>query len=343
MTVFFIILRFFPSYNKANRIGGRSTVQKKYWIGLFTLACFLYLLFFPEDSLAAVRDGLSLWYRSVLPVLFPFLILSGIVTRLELTKQIPEKLLRPVCHAFGCSCQGCFAIVSGFLCGFPMGAKMTRDLQTSHLITGEEADFLYGFVNNVSPAFLMSFLALEQLHRPEYQAVFLFSVSGAAILYGLISRPQKGSFTQPSITPLSKSSCAGDTSRLFSVIDDCIQDGILAAIRLGAYITVFSLLSSAAENLLPDNILLQAAVAGLFEITNGCSAVAGLDLPLGLKVIWLCAVCAFGSLSAFAQTVSITSMGRASACRYIKSRVIITLLASALAFGILFFRRLSLF
>ena len=317
-------------------------MKKKYWIGIFVLALFFYLLMNPEDSLKAVQEGLSLWYRSVLPVLFPFLILSGLVTRLELTRQVPDELLIPICRLFHCSHQGSFAILSGFLCGFPMGAKMTRNLQSSRLITEEESCYLYGFVNNVSPAFLISFLAQEQLRRPEYKLFFLFCILGSAILWGLITRPGNRHFANTENRDRTQGKKNRDTSDLFSDIDDCIQEGVIAAVKLGAYITIFSLLSSVSECLLPPSELLQAFAAGLLEITNGCTSVADLNLPLNIKLIWLCAICSFGGLSAFAQTVSIASMNRSAAFRYIKSRVAITLLASLLAFGILFFRRLLL-
>lgn len=312
---------------------------KKYLTGIFTLSLFLYLLLCPAESLEAVRNGLLLWYHSVLPVLFPFMILSGIITRLHLTEQIPRQLLRPVRRLFGCSHQGCLAILTGFLCGFPVGARVTHDLKSQGLISQEEADRLYGFVNNVSPAFLVSFLAQEQLNMPQYRFFFLFCVLGASALYGLMSGPYKKT-APPAKKKRRPDQIPEAPSVSFTLIDDCIQDAVTSTVKLGAYITIFSLLNTAAGSFLSDSSLLHAVLSGFLEITNGTAGIISLDLPWEMKAVWLCAVCSFGGLSAFVQTVSIASMDRRTACGYLKSRVKITLLASLLSFGILFLRRL---
>ena len=90
----------------------------------------LYLLLFPARALSDARAGLLLWYRSVLPVLFPFMLVCSILIRLDLLKRALPFLARPFHRLFGCSQYGAFAILGGFLCGFPMGAKITRDLQS---------------------------------------------------------------------------------------------------------------------------------------------------------------------------------------------------------------------
>ena len=131
-------------------------MRKKYGFAVLIVLLFFYLLRFPKESLESVSRGLALWYRSVLPVLFPFMILSGLTVRSGLIEQLPGWLIRPVCRLFRCSASGSFAIVIGFLCGFPMGAKVTHDLHAKHRISDQEAVFLYRFVNNVSPAFLLT-------------------------------------------------------------------------------------------------------------------------------------------------------------------------------------------
>lgn len=312
-------------------------MKKTYMPGILALILFSYLLLFPAQSLSSVREGLLLWYRSVLPVLFPFMVLSGIVIRFGLTEQLPTKFTRPICHLFHCSHQGSLAVIAGFLCGFPIGAKMTCDLQKRNLISSREADHLHGFVNNVSPAFLISYLAGEQLRMPKYRVYFLFCVLGGAVLYGLFTRPESIPETSPASARRARSSFA------CSILDECIQDGITSVLKLGAYITLFSLISSMAETLLPEGQLLHAALAGILEITGGTSKTAVLNIPWLWKGTWLCALCAFGGLSAFAQTVSIASMNRRTACRYIKSRVAVTLLAVLLSIGVLLLDRLFSF
>ncbi len=305
-------------------------MHKKYISATLIFLLFLYLLLFPEEALESASRGLALWYRSVLPVLFPFMILSGLTVKSGLIEQLPQRLLSPVCRLFHCSAGGSFAVLAGFLCGFPMGAKVTRDLQTQHRISEQEAAFLYGFVNNVSPAFLLSFLAHGQLGKPEYGVFFLFCVLGASLLYALAVRPDQ-SFSAGRKT---WSHAAAPVS--FRDIDACIQDAVANTVHLGAYITVFSLLTTAAGRVFPSGSIPGRILAASLEVTNGISSVIAWNLPWNVKMPVLCAVCAFGGFSSFAQTVSVASMDRKTAYAYLKSRVIITLLAALLATGSLF-------
>ncbi len=305
-------------------------MHKKYISAALIFLLFFYLLRFPEEALESVRRGLALWYRSVLPVLFPFMILSGLIVKSGLMEQLPSWFLNPVCRLFHCSAGGSFAILTGFLCGFPMGAKITHDLQSQHWISEQEAAFLYRFVNNVSPAFLLSFLAHGQLGRPESGIVFLFCVLGASLLYALAVRPEQNFARNQNVSPRTIAPLS------FRDIDTCIQDAVTHTVHLGAYITVFSLLTTAAGRIFPIGSIPGKLLAGSLEITNGISSVIAWNLPWNLEMPVLCAVCAFGGFSSFAQTVSIASMDRKTACAYLKSRVVITLLAALLAIGILF-------
>lgn len=71
-------------------------------------------------SLAYAALGLRLWYEKMVPVLFPFMVLSGTLIRMGLV----ESLIRPIRPFFGklfrISDSAVYTILMGFLCGFPM-------------------------------------------------------------------------------------------------------------------------------------------------------------------------------------------------------------------------------
>lgn len=73
-------------------------------------------------SLAYAALGLELWYEKMVPVLLPFMILSGTLIRMGLVNS----LIRPVQplfeKIFRLSRPGTYVILMGFLCGFPMGS-----------------------------------------------------------------------------------------------------------------------------------------------------------------------------------------------------------------------------
>ena len=49
----------------------------------FLIGLFLLMLFSPETVAKGAANGLLLWYRQVLPVLFPFLLITGLMIRTE--------------------------------------------------------------------------------------------------------------------------------------------------------------------------------------------------------------------------------------------------------------------
>ncbi len=310
--------------------------------------CLLYLLAFPAQALAGARDGLLLWYRSVLPVLLPFMLVSGILMKLGLPGRLLDLLHGPLHLLFGCSRYGAFAVLTGFLCGFPMGAKVTSDLYRQGKISRGEAKFLYGFVNNLSPAFILSYLAADQMRTPRLKGLFLCNILGAAALYGVITsigfrRSRKGNATGCAASEPAAASGVSRMSSIFPVIDGCINDSVLNVVRLGVYIMAFSMLSRAVAGLIDvsDPQLLFAAAC--IEVTNGVHLLSASALPFAQKYVLVCACAAFGGLSALAQTVSIAGMDREMLSGYIKSRATIALLAACCSLGsvlcVLVFRR----
>lgn len=127
------------------------------------LCTLFYLLVFPKDAFLASKNGLLLWFHTVLPSLLPFLILSDFLIH---TGKIPAFLSRftgffRVC--FGLTSYGAYAFSLGLFCGYPMGAKLTADLLREQKITLAEANYLLTFSNNASPMFITSYILLNTL------------------------------------------------------------------------------------------------------------------------------------------------------------------------------------
>ena len=305
---------------------------------------FLYLLAAPGWALQSARDGLLLWYRSVLPVLFPFMLLSSLFLQLDLPETLPAALYRPLRFLFGCSDCVTFAILGGFFCGFPMGAKLTGDLLRQNSISRREAQFLYGFVNNLSPGFILSYIAANQLGCPALGLPLLINISGAALLYGLLTSI---SFRrQNTVSSPGNDFAAPSDGNIFSIIDDCIYDTIRSTVKLGAYIVLFCILSGAVIHVFsgicsfPVSRFSSLILLSGIEITNGVRLICTSGLSLPAKYILLSMAGAFGGLSALAQTAGIARMDRSLLFQYIKSRVIITLLSIILSVCSVFFRPL---
>lgn len=295
---------------------------------LALLCLFFYLLSFPAQALCASRTGLQLWFQTLLPTLLPFFILSNLLIQANLIPKITRWLSPVLGRLLGISSSGTYALLTGFLCGYPVGAKVLAQLKAKGQIPALEAEYLLSFCNNASPAFLVTFLVGEQMKRPDLTLPTLILVYGSPLLYGILKNPSFRRRTRQGGYPLFAVKKAPTVQINFELIDTCIMDAVITITKLGAYIILFSILAGILEGLplLSDGT--KAVCIGLTEITNGIAHIAG-KYPLPISYPMLIALTTFGGFSSIAQTESVASGAHFSMRSYISSKIITALLAGA--------------
>ena len=83
--------------------------------GVFFLLGFL--LMHPAESLVCAKAGMTLWLNTLIPTLLPFIILTGILTRIDnIQKFYPSGVLFRV--LLGVSSWGGYVFLLGMLCGY---------------------------------------------------------------------------------------------------------------------------------------------------------------------------------------------------------------------------------
>ena len=310
---------------------------KKFVPILLFICAFLYLLCRPQAASASVRSGLLLWYHSVVPTLLPFMLLTGLLLRLRLLEPLLPFLQRCLAPIFGCSGYGVFAILCGFTAGFPMGAKLTRTLLDQKKISHKEACHLIGFVNNPSPAFLLSYVAADQWQHPELGILLIGNVFGSALLYGILSSFRFRSVrTDPSRSGSVRAAAIHESPQdCFALIDSCIEDAVSATVRIGVYLIAFSMLVDTAASIplasTPVGLVLFAAL----ELTNGIHLIAHSTLSFQVQLVLIPALAAFGGCSVIAQSIGIASMDHDMLRSYLKSRPGVVMISCLLSFLIL--------
>lgn len=286
----------------------------------FILLIFLILLlFFPIETLDASKTGLLLWFNTLLPSLLPFLIISQLIMKTEAV-SIVQKYLGPLIQRiFHCSKNGTFCILCGFLCGYPVGARLVTLGIKDQKISLSEGEYLMSFCNNVSPMFCISYGILFTIQSKNILP-YIFIIYGSSLLYGFITRPK--SYFQSNYTKKEQTS---QTENLFQLIDVCIIDSFLIMIKLCGCMILFSILSTGILLLLPENMYITAVITCILEISGGLSNAALLTNQAFRNVLTISAL-SFGGLCCLLQTNTVICETNLSLKNYTFHKIRITLL-----------------
>lgn len=103
--------------------------------GIGIVLLFVVMLVSPKAVFTGASEGLLLWFQIILPTLFPFLLITNLLLTTGNMYLISSAFGTILTRIFHVSSNGSFAVVTGFLCGYPMGAKTAADLTVSGYIS----------------------------------------------------------------------------------------------------------------------------------------------------------------------------------------------------------------
>jgi len=300
---------------------------------LFIICIFLFLisiLCFPKLALEGSVTGLLLWFHTILPTLLPFIILTGILLKLNFVLHI-TKFFHPVTgKLFHISPYGSYALFCGLLCGYPMGAKIISGLLKSNKITTKEGQYLLGICNNVSPVFFMNYVLFHTLNISKGTIIWIITLYAAIFTFAFFTKPKKC----PASVPKGNSTC---NKLSFEILDSCIMDGFETITRLGGYIILFAIIAKMATALIHTVTILTPFIIGIIELTNGIMVLKEASLPLEFSLPIAFFLCTFGGICGLAQTKSMIAQTSLSMKKYIKTKIILSLISTITVYIICIF------
>ena len=302
-------------------------MQKKL-LTVFFLMLTVLMLLYSKESLYFALTGLDLWFQKMIPALFPFMILSGIMVRMNLTEGFSRLFYPFFGPLFRLQKNAVYCMIMGFFCGFPMGARVIIELYERERLTRKEAQYLLSFCNNIGPIYFVSFV-LPTIGMTTQSVLCLIGMYGLPLLYGLVLRYTVYRTSIPTVSVSIPKNVVSENAKqnILYHVDDAIQTAIHSITVLGGYMILFNLL-----NLIPYVILshlelqgslvtkLSQLLNGLLEITSGISRM-GSNFPLAALILL-----PLGGLSCIAQTYSIIRHTDLSLGSYIRHKGVLTLI-----------------
>lgn len=295
------------------------------------LILFFSMLSFPQTVFTGASYGLVLWFRHVLPTLLPYIILINVLICTPALHWICRITSTFLCPLLGTSYYGTFAVLTGFLCGYPMGAKTTSDLLNVNKISRSEASYLLSFCNNTSPAFILSYVVAQNMKERNlcipFFLILTFTPLMLSFIFRLFYRLPESSCSFPQVTPGSFSNPSESISDSF--LDRCILNAFESVTKVGGYMMMFSVLIQLLTSVLPNTIFSLLLYSSL-EISTGIRLLFSSALYTTEKIILCAFLTSFGGWCCIAQTYSMISSSQLPILPYITAKLVTALVTSLL-------------
>ncbi len=272
----------------------------------------------PADLIGFIKNGMTMCYEVVIPGLFPFFVMSGLLIFSgfpKLLARIAKPFMRPL---FNINENGAAAFVIGLISGYPSGAATACDLYETGYVSKSEAERLMGFCNNSGPLFIIGSVGAAMYSSVRIGAMLYAAHVAASIITGIILRfyaadkhhAPEYRLEQPPMSPVETYSAA-----MHKAVENIIF--VCAAVIFWSAVTelLFSLLPDVSGAVI-------GAVKGLFEFTTGIRTIAAAEADLADKLALTAFSAGFAGLCVHMQVIGIAAKKGLSVKPYIIGKLI---------------------
>lgn len=247
----------------------------------------------PQICAEGVQNSLSLCAETLVPSLFPFLVLSGFFLRSGLCTLCGVWLSPFTARLFRLPGESAGVLLLSMVGGFPVGVKMTENLLESGKISQKQAARMCLFCFNAGPAFVLSAVGTGLYGSTRVGGVLYGALCLSALTVGIVLR-----FTAPKSAASTKKgeSCVLHI-RLSTAFTQSVGEGMQVTLQICAWVALFGGISALLKDLpLPEGI--HRVLIYVTEVTNGVHTAAG-HLPLPAVE----AILSFGGLAVHCQVL----------------------------------------
>ena len=303
-------------------------------IGIIVLIAAIIAL--PKVSVSAAIEGFTVWFLYVLPSLFPFFFLSGLLSGFDVIEKLCAKLSAFTQKTFGLSPIALYAGAMSYVSGYPIGAKITENLYREKLILPEETLTCALLSSTSGMVFIIDTTGGILLGNSLYGVIIYICHVFGAIVTAMIFKPKVKN----------RSFC---NRVLYQKIDktlfELMFDSVVSILCVGGYIALFYVLYkvlSTLKILLPfekglsfilspiGKDLGKDVLSGIFECTQGIKKISANLKNKKAAAIIACGLLSFGGLSINMQNLSFLSKTNVKARNYLFGKVVHSALSTFL-------------
>lgn len=304
---------------------------------VITVLCSIIILEFifkPKNCISWTLKGTKLFFMSVFPSLFPFLIISNLMIYYGgiqiYSKLLGNTLCRPLKLPKECS----IVLIINALCGYPLGAKYACELYKENVIDYKTCERLLNIASSVSPLFLIGTVGTSMLNNTYSGYIILISSWISCIIMGLILPNTKSNFYYNSNNSKINNTSSNISNK--NALRESIDNSIKNCLIIGGFVIIFYIITNIIKNNRLFNMYIKDISAflhinpqiieglnlGLLEITNGCYLISLSDSNLIIKIALISFLVTFSGLSIILQVHSFFNTYNFSTKKYVLNKLL---------------------
>ncbi len=304
------------------------------------------LMMFPTQSVEAAKAGLELCGNVIIPSLFPFFVLSGLMVEMGLVRHLGrflQPIMRPLFNVSG-SCAAAFAL--GIIGGYPIGAVTAIDLYKKGWCSKDEAERLLAFCNNSGPAFILGVVGAGIFSSSLIGIVLYLAHILSSVIVGILFRLRSKS--SPQVT-VAVSHIDESYSGFAAAFTGCVKSAAVSTINICAFVIFFTVVikmlfltgvmdaasSVVAVVLSPLGINAQWAeklLIGAIEMSSGVWSLSGAAGTLTGKLSMAAFILGWAGVSVHCQVLSFIGGSGLSAKKYVIGKALHGIISAGLVY-----------
>lgn len=265
--------------------------QQKVLPGLLAAAAMLTIILDTKTAITSATEGVALCLRTVIPSLFPFFVLSGIVNSSLLGQNIP--MLRPLKKLCKIPRGSESLMLLGYISGYPVGAQLITQAYRQGKLSVQSARRMLGFCSNAGPAFLFGMLSALFDGIGIIWLLWGIHIISSLIVGMLLPAEDNLECEMQPCQPVSFAKSLQSAVAVMASVCGCVV----------AFRVVIGFCNRWFLWLFPNEI--QVLLSGLIELSNGCALLMRIS-SAGMRFILASVMLSFGGLCVYMQTISVT-------------------------------------
>lgn len=257
-------------------------------------------LIFPEETAKSVSESMYFTAKSVIPALFPFMVISKLIESSVITDRLIGVIRKPFEKLFGISKAALTAVILGFISGFPIGALTVNESYKNGRLSKAEAERAVALSHNTGPSFPIGLVGTV-LWNDKAFGIFLYTVQ--LVSWMITARLYKSkAWAEIDYSDVVDGKRRGGIA---PVITGAISDSAMVCVRIMGFTAFLRICSGLLVSVLPKMPFSAIAImSSAFEFSDGCVKAASLGGMTGCAVTGFSI--GFGGLSALLQGASVT-------------------------------------